>query len=372
VTGPVIIGGGPAGSAAAIELARAGHQATLFERTVTDTDKVCGDFLSAEAITRIETLGIDLAAAPPIDTLRLIHRRRVVQTKLPFIARGLSRRALDEALLRKATAAGVTVLRGHRVSTVEDRGAGLQVVSTSLGQIGTTTVFLATGKHDLRGNRRLARHSGLVGMKMYYRLEPSQRLAMHGKIELMLLPGGYAGLQLVEDDRAVLCMLLPARCLSVAGGHWGTLLELLARDCPNLAVRLTGAETLLDRPLAVANLPYGYVDRVRRGRSTRLYRIGDQAAVIPSLTGDGVALALASGNLAARMWINGESIDAYRQRFAQGISVQMRCAVATHRVALAQMWRPSLMTICGVWPGLMRFAAQWTRVAALADSGNAL
>src|SRR5689334_19479776 len=144
VTGPVIIGGGPAGSAAAIELARAGHQATLFERTVTDTDKVCGDFLSAEAITRIETLGIGLAAAPPIDTLRLIHRRRVVQTKLPFIARGLSRRALDEALLRKATAAGVTVLRGHRVSTVEDRGAGLQVVSTSLGQIGTTTVFLAT------------------------------------------------------------------------------------------------------------------------------------------------------------------------------------------------------------------------------------
>src|SRR5689334_5532694 len=94
VTGPVIIGGGPAGSAAAIELARAGHQITMIERTVTATEKVCGDFLSPEAVARIEPLGVDLADAPVINTLRLIHRPRAVQTSLPFRARGLPRHAL--------------------------------------------------------------------------------------------------------------------------------------------------------------------------------------------------------------------------------------------------------------------------------------
>ncbi len=372
MTEPVIIGGGPAGSAAAIELARAGRQATLIERTVTATDKVCGDFLSAEAVSRIEALGIDLTDAPPIDTLRLIYRRQAVQTKLPFTARGLSRRALDEALLRQARAAGASVLRGHRVSTVEGCGAALQVLSRSLGEIVTDTVFLATGKHELRSDARRARRSELVGLKMYYRPAPSQRLALRRHIELMLLPGGYAGLQLIERDSAVLCVLLPAACLSAAGGRWARLVDLLGQDCPHLADRLSGAETLLDRPLAIANLPYGYVCRARRDHRNGLYRLGDQAAVIPSFTGDGVALALASGSLAARVWLNGDGSDTYQRRFAHDVSVQMRSAVAVHRLVLARVWRPWLMTVCGVWPGVMGLVARQTRIAALTDGGYAL
>ena len=372
MTGPVIIGGGPAGSAAAIELARAGHQVTLIERTVTATDKVCGDFLSPEAAARIEALGVDLTHAQHIDTLRLIDRRRAVQTKLPFTARGLSRRALDDALLHQATAAGASVLRGHRVSTVEGCGAALQVLSGSLGQIVTDTVFLATGKHELRGNARRARHSELVGLKMYYRLDPWQRSALGGHIELMLLPGGYAGLQLIEHDCAVLCMLLPAACLSAAGGRWASLIDLLAEDCPHLAARLSGAEILLDRPLAIANLPYGYVYRARRRHRNGLYRLGDQAPVIPSFTGDGVALALTSGCLAARMWLNGQDSDRYQRRFAHDVSGQMRFAVAIHRLALAPAWRPWLMTMCRMWPGLMSYVAERTRAAALADSRYAV
>jgi menaquinone-9 beta-reductase len=364
VTGPVIIGGGPAGSAAAIELARAGRQATLIERTVNATNKVCGDFLSPAAVARIEALGVDLADAPSIDTLRLIHGRRMAQTGLPFTARGLSRRTLDEALLRQASAAGATVLRGHRVTAVERDGAALQIMSGSLGKIATDTVFLATGKHELRGDARRARHGRLVGLKMYYRPRPSQRRALHRHIELMLLPGGYAGLQLIERDSAVLCMLLPAACLSAVGGRWARLIDSLAEDCPHLADRLSGAENLLDRPLAIANLPYGYVYRPQRDHRNGLYRLGDQAAVIPSFTGDGVALALASGSLAARMWLNGEGSDRYQRRFAHDVSAQMRSAVAVHRLVLATVWRPWVMTVCSICPGLMGLVARQTRVAA--------
>jgi flavin-dependent dehydrogenase len=59
----LIIGGGPAGTAAAITLARAGRAVTLIERNADPTDKVCGDFLSVDAMAQAEALGIDLSTA---------------------------------------------------------------------------------------------------------------------------------------------------------------------------------------------------------------------------------------------------------------------------------------------------------------------
>ena len=97
----MIVGGGPAGAAAAILLARAGRSVTLIERHAGPADKVCGDFLSAEAIDAVTALGVDLAAlAPaPITTVRLVHGERIAASYLPFPALGLTRRALDEVFV---------------------------------------------------------------------------------------------------------------------------------------------------------------------------------------------------------------------------------------------------------------------------------
>jgi flavin-dependent dehydrogenase len=370
VTGPVIVGGGPAGCAAAIELARAGREVTLIERTSTAADKVCGDFLSAEAIKRIEALGVSLTGAAPIGALRLIHRRRSAVTRLPFAAYGLSRRVLDEALLRQAMAAGATVLRGHRVSAIAAAGTSLRIRTGAPGPIAADAVFLATGKHELRGNARCA-HGSLVGLKMYYRLDTAQRLGLSGHIELMLLRGGYAGLQLVESGRAVLCLALdPARLRSV-GGRWAGLLDAVIDDCPALGDRLAGAQALLERPLAVANLPYGYLYRAPGQSSPRLFRLGDQAAVIPSLTGTGVGLAVASGRLAARTWLDGAGSDRYHRRLAVGLRRQMRFAMAVHTASLSPAIQPWICALCRTWPGLMRIAAAATRTRRLTHSGYA-
>ncbi len=177
LSGPVIIGGGPAGAAAAIAIAAAGRDVTLIERNAGPADKVCGDFLSAEAIAMIETLGVDLSAASTISAVRLVHGNRIAATRLPFTARGMSRRALDEALLRQAQASGATVLRGHRVGAIEPDHGALRLECGSLGRLVADTVFLATGKHELRGAGRPDRGTGLVGLKMYYALG---RLAARG------------------------------------------------------------------------------------------------------------------------------------------------------------------------------------------------
>ena len=88
---PLIIGAGPAGTAAAITLGRAGCQPVLIERSAGPTDKVCGDFLSADTIEQVRTLGVDPASlgAASIHRVRLIHNERVVETDLPFPALGL-------------------------------------------------------------------------------------------------------------------------------------------------------------------------------------------------------------------------------------------------------------------------------------------
>jgi flavin-dependent dehydrogenase len=364
--GPVIIGGGPAGAAAAITLARAGQAPTLIERTAGATDKVCGDFLSAETVEMLKRLGIDLSAAPSITTLRLVHRNHTATTRLPFTALGLTRRALDDALLRQARASGATLVRGHRVGAVTDEAGRLRLDCSSLGSIIADTVFVATGKSMLRGAGPRGHGSGMVGLKMYYWLAPVQQTALRHHIELILFAGGYAGLQLVEADLAVLCVLISTARMRSLGGRWENLLDALATECPPLGSRLAGAQASLARPLAVAGLPYGYLYVPDERRDPPgLFRLGDQAAVIGSLSGDGVAVALASGSFAARSWLAGDHSVHYHQRLAAGLSRPLRVASTLHRLCLAPRSQPWLTAACRFWPGVMRHAASWTRVGCL-------
>ena len=150
----LIVGGGPAGAAAAIAIARAGRDVTVIERNVGPTDKVCGDFLSTEAISAIGALGVKLPTVATITSLRLVHGTRSAATLLPFTAAGVTRRALDEALLQQAAASGATVLRGHTAQRVSQPNGLLLVDCGRLGQLSAGSVFLATGKHELRGAAR--------------------------------------------------------------------------------------------------------------------------------------------------------------------------------------------------------------------------
>jgi flavin-dependent dehydrogenase len=369
---PVIIGGGPAGAAAAITLARTGCIATLIERNAEARDKVCGDFLSAEALAIIEDLGVDLSAASTITRIRLVHRNRIAEADLPFAARGLSRRVLDEALLQKARTAGAVLLRGHRIAAIGQDPGSISLDCGRRGRIVADTVFLATGKHELRGVLRDGRGAGMVGLKMYYRLAASQLAAVRHHVELILFAGGYAGLQLVEADRAVLCVLLPEARVRRVGGRWHNLLDALTDECPHLRQRLASACPLLDRPLAVAVRRYGYLHSPSQRDPPGLFRLGDQAAVIASLTGDGVALALASGLLAARTWVAGGTGADYHRYLAAGLSRQMRLASSMHTLCLSPRLQPYVGAACALWPQALRLAAAATRATRLTHSRYAV
>jgi flavin-dependent dehydrogenase len=359
----LILGGGVAGCAASIALARQGQNVTLIEREPEPRHKVCGEFLSGEALQDLHALGIDAASlgAVPIHTVRLAAARRAAEAPLPFPAASLTRKALDTALLAQAVAVGVRVECGHTVQSLIHTTDNLWQATLADGTIRTApTVFLATGKHDLRGHARPADPQQWIAFKMYLRLAPAQAAELAHASELMLYPGGYGGIQPVEDGIANFCCVVQQRFFARAGLTWQSFLEKMQHDCPHLAMRLAGAEPLLAKPIAITHIPYGYI---RRDTQPGLYCIGDQAAVIPSFTGDGISLALHTARCASAAYLANEPAPLFQPRLRNTLRTQMRLAEIAADGLNNPVARAILPFCLRIWPGVMRVTARLTRIA---------
>lgn len=362
----LVVGGGLAGAAAAIWLARGGTEVSLWEKARAPEHKICGEFLSWEAQAYLSDLGVDLPAlgAVPIDRVRLVTADRVAVGRLGFTARSLTRRTLDAALLEKAEQAGVRVARGVTAREIAADGT----VSAALEAVRPGHLLLATGKQNLRGAAREGEGTlnHQLGFKSYLRLAPAERAGLQGHVELILFRGGYAGLQLVERDAANLCFLVDPERWKRCGGDFGALLADLAQEVPHLARRLAGAVPLLDRPLAISGVPYGFLHRPAKGATEPFWRLGDQAAVIPSFTGDGMSFALHSARLASAALLTGAGQGGYYKRLSRDVGGALRRATLLQRLSEDEAWRARAATVAAVVPGLLGVGARWTRLSASA------
>src|SRR5580704_10045897 len=117
----IVVGGGLAGAAFAVELARRGRDVIVLEKTAGAHHKVCGEFLSAEAQALLGRLGFNVwqHGARPAGVLGLEFGGRNERLALPFRGAGLSRFRLDQALLDIAAEAGAEVIRGANVTGLE-------------------------------------------------------------------------------------------------------------------------------------------------------------------------------------------------------------------------------------------------------------
>jgi flavin-dependent dehydrogenase len=311
---PLIVGAGPAGCAAAIVLARGGAKPLLIDRNIKPSDALCGGFLSWRTAERLRGLGVDAEAlgAQPVERLLLIGSGRPADISLPHRAFGLSRKALDNALRRVAVEAGAEVT----VDTVREAN-GLRVVGRGR-EWRPDSLFLATGKHDLRGSGR-PRSAKDPALGLRLRLEPSAGLArrLAQTIELHLFEGGYAGVVLQEDGTANVCLAVRKSLIGGANANPPELLMRLAAAYPHFALRLEPGwrEARVD---TIGSVPYGWS---ARATEPGVFRLGDQAAVIPSLAGEGIDIAVASGIAAAEAWLAGgaDAAPAYQQALHQRV-----------------------------------------------------
>jgi flavin-dependent dehydrogenase len=358
----LIAGGGPSGSALAIALARAGRQVLLIERSREAQHKVCGEFLSPESLPLLCRLGIhpEALGARTIHSLRIAARDVFAEIALPAPALSLTRRSLDEALLLQAKQAGANLLRGYVVEQLvrhadwETHGlwrAQIANASNVSLSVHGRNAFLATGKHDLRGWQRSTQGTQhtLVALKMYFALTREQQAELDGHVELLLYPGGYAGLQPVENDAVNLCALITREKLQLLGSRWEHLLDHMQHHSLHLARRLAGAKPLLDRPLALSAIPYGFRVGTRTSDPSP-WRLGDQAAVIPSFCGDGMAIALHSAQRASELYLAGSTSQVFHEEIRRQFSSRLDLATTLSRAMIAA---PMLAHVLRLWPQLL-------------------
>lgn len=328
-TPALIVGGGPAGAAAAIELARAGLPHLLLERA-RGGDALCGGFISWRTIESLSRLGVDADTLNParLTRVRIFAGDRMREAPLPRPALAVSRRRLDAVMIAAAIKAGAKVEDGVTIREI----AGLTARAADGSIFETEALFLACGKHDIRGVQRPEEARGTdptLGLRL--RLPSSRATAVIGdSIELHLFDRGYVGLALQEDGSANLCLAVHRSRLHAAGSPAALIAE-LARDMPPLAERMAdaGASTPID---AIANVPYGW--RATEGRAG-MFRLGDQAGVIPSLAGEGMGIAIASGLSAAAAYRRAGAGGAaqWQRGFARRLARPIGVATIVKRIA---------------------------------------
>lgn len=358
----LVVGGGPAGAEVARRLARAGRDVVLVEREARAVDKVCGEFLSHEAVSYLEAAGIDLGAlgAVPLDTVRIVDREVVAEVRLPFRAASLSRRLLDEALLGRAEALGVHVLRGSGVQSLTHPCERARVRLANGLEIEARTVFVATGKHDVRGHARPnGLQNDLVAFKLHYVLSKANHAAIERCVELILFDGGYAGLQPIENGFANLCLLVRRERLAALGNRFENVVDAITSSSPHFALRLSGASASWRKPLAISSIPYGYV----RQDTADAFWLGDQGAVIPSFAGDGISIALHSARLAAETHIGRGPAAAFQRALARDVSSQVLFATALSHGLVHRRAQHALAWAAGRFPRLVSSIAFRTRVS---------
>lgn len=328
----------------------------MIDRDATPGDAICGGFLSWETAARLTTLGVDVAAigAHPVSTVALFAGNRSATVPLPAPSWGLSRRALDTALRAQALHDGAVFEK----RTIRRRDGNS--LDTATGPLEADTLFLATGKHDLRGAPR-PRDAAHPTLGLRFTGDAPALAALCGDaIELHLFDGGYCGLVVQEGGRVNFCMAVRKSVLTAHGGDPAALIAALSAQHPAFAARaaLVGTNPTVD---AIGAVPYGWR---RHDTAPGQFHLGDQAAVIPSLAGEGIDIALASGIAAAAAWLAGgvKSATAYQKAFAARTRRPIGLASALWKAAERPRLAAAAVPTVGQFPSLVRMAARFTRI----------
>jgi flavin-dependent dehydrogenase len=296
-----VVGGSLAGSAAAAALARGGANVVVFEKTRFPRTKICGSFLSHEALPVLDRLGvlpeIRAAGAVTIGRFALVRAGgRRVEADLPAPVLSLSRERLDTVVAEGAARAGAAQRFGTTVLAFEgDLGRGFRLRTSDVG-IRARAVLGAWGRYSpldgQLGRLRFRQKASLVGFGKRLSGNASR---LEGKVVLHLFRGGYLGLSLLEGGVVNLAALATPKVAQEAHHDFGQLLSRLSGESPSLAADLEGLLPLPGPVLLSEPVHLG----LHGGVAGDVLLAGDAAGVIDPWTGTGMALALLTGEEAA-------------------------------------------------------------------------
>ncbi|HKN38967.1 MAG TPA: geranylgeranyl reductase family protein [Acidimicrobiia bacterium] len=386
----LVVGGGPAGAAAAIRGAAAGLSVVVCDKASFPRDKTCGDGLTTSALRLLERLGLDPPAVAGWEPVHGVAVRspsgRVVDLPLPadgLFAAVAPRAALDAALLDLAARRGAEIRQGAALRSLRPIPGGMEAIvgngpvpappddggpaagvaragaaAPGGGSVTARYVVAADGMYST-----VRRLTGVPGphlgewhaFRQYFTGVADRRLWVI--FEPDLLPG-YAWVFPVAGGRANVGFGLPRRpgvSVRPMAAQWRDLLQR-----PALQALLGGAEPeghhrAWPIPADLARGPLC---------SGRVLFAGDAAGATDPMTGEGIGQALLTGVLAAEaLATDGSDPDAvgrrYRAAVAHHLAPDVRFAAALGAILRSRAGARAAVRAAGLTPWTRRHFARW-------------
>jgi flavin-dependent dehydrogenase len=305
----LVIGAGPAGSATAWWLARAGKHVLLADRARFPRDKPCSEYMGPGAVARLERLGVMPAlrdrGARPLNgtTVVAAHGARLTglfsETRAhPNAGISLARTELDDALLAHARAAGVTVLEQHTAQDLLHNESGVRGARfrTGAGAILDLEARVTVGAGGLRSI--VARKVGGLELGAAHRMGFVTHVrgmsGLGSTAEMLVSEAGYVGINPLGHGVANVALVVPSERAHAAKGRLDAFfMEELGRF-PSLAGRIPS-----DGLLHPVHATGPFSARARQVVADGALLVGDAADFFDPFTGEGIFTALAGAELAS-------------------------------------------------------------------------
>lgn len=394
----VIVGAGPAGTTAAILLARAGWSVALLEREVFPRRKVCGECLSAPSLPLIDALGLGRAfaekAGPALHRVALWCGEQSASAALPQMpgtdhpwGRALGRDELDSLLLEAARSAGACILQPCAARSLTGSPgdfccAAIRRDTAAALTLRAPVAIAAQGSGRLRAAQQARGGAGRASDLLAFKANFADARLPHGLLPVLAFHGGYGGVVVAGRDSATLACCIRAdrlRALRRAspGDRAGPAVEAyLRRECALLDAVLAGASRV-GPWLAVGPIR----PQVRIARlGTGAFLVGNAAGEAHPIIGEGIAMAMQSAWLLAAALVRcGREPLRHSDAAAVQRGIQQRYAAAWHACFVSRMriaalfaqaaMRPALaarfVQLCEAMPAVLTAAARWSgKVAA--------
>lgn len=296
-----IAGGGLAGLALSIQLARSGYRVIVFEKEQYPFHKVCGEYISMESWDFLQRIGLGLneSDVSMIKQLQVSSiNGKLLERKLPLGGFGISRYQLDHRMAEVARSAGVIIRENTKVNDIVfgndqfeiDAAGNTYQAKVACGGFGKRSNI------DVRWKRSFvtaakSKLNNYIGVKYHIQTDfPADTIALHS------FQKGYCGIVKIEEGKYNLCYLTTAANLQHAGGSVPVMEQTILWQNPHLRKIWEGCKIIFASPLTISQISFDKKTQV----TDHVLMIGDAAGMITPLCGNGMSMALHGSLLAAK------------------------------------------------------------------------